>query len=427
MATGRVPTSAVVLTALALVAAACGGDSSSITPLPTSTTSFTTTTSSTSTTTTGIPATGGDRIARVENGLLSPVTDGAFSVEEMMEFHSVPGVSVAVITDFQIEWAKGYGVREAGRPGAVTPDTLFQTASVGKLITALTALAFTERGLIDLDIDVNEYLTSWRLPNSEFTTTEDVTLRRLLSHTGGTTVGGYVGYPLGDPLPTLQQTLDGEPPANGPPIRVDTLPGVEVRYSNGGYMIIQQLLEDVTGRPFDEIVEETVFEPLEMASTFYAAPLPDDLHTGAATAHNQLGLVGPTGKWHDLTEFGAGGGLWSTSSDLARLVIEIMRSAAGDSNRILSTEMTQLMLAPAADVAGADGTAIGLGPAVSNEATDPWFYAGGSSVPGYRTVVVGFPEEGMGAVIMTNAQNGDRLYGEFLVSLATEYRWPTAP
>jgi CubicO group peptidase (beta-lactamase class C family) len=336
-------------------------------------------------------------------------------------------VSVAVINDFEIDWTKGYGTREAGRPGAVTPDTLFQTASVGKVITAVTALAFVERGLIDLDTDVNEYLTSWRLPDSEFTATESVTLRRLLSHTGGTTVGGYLGYQLGDPLPALRQILDGEPPANGPPIRVDTPPGVEWRYSNGGYMIIQQLLEDVTGRPFGEIVHETVFEPLGMTSTLYAAPLPDELHASAASAHNQLGLVGPTGKWHNLTEFGAGGGLWSTPSDLARLVIEIMQSAAGNSNQILSTEMTQLMLAPVADLAGADGTAIGLGPAVPDDPTGPWFYANGSSAPTYHIVVVGFPEQGEGAVIMTNAQSGDKLYNQILTSLSIEYQWPHSP
>ena len=225
----------------------------------------------------------------------------------------------------------------------------------------------------------------------------------------------------------MQQILDGEPPANGPPIRVDTLPGIEFRYSNGGYIVIQQLLEDVSGRPFGAIAQETVFEPLGMTSTFYAAPLPDELHPRVAAAHNKLGRVGPTGKWHDLTEFGAGGGLWSTPSDLARFVIEIMRSSSGDSNQILSKELTQLMLAPAADITDAGNTAIGLGPAVSSDPADPWFYAGGSSVPGYRNMVVGFPEEGRGAVIMTDAQFGDRLYGEILLSLATEYGWSTAP
>jgi CubicO group peptidase (beta-lactamase class C family) len=197
-------------------------------------------------------------IRRVEQGLLSSYGDPPWKrmdLADRMAHYNVPGVSIAVINNNQVEWTKGYGVLEAGRSEPVTPGSLFQPASIAKLVVAVTALRYVERGALDLDEEVNRGLVSWRVPENEFTAAESVTLRRLLSHSAGVTVGGFRGYALGEEVPGLRQILNGEWPANSPPVRVNIVPGTQHRYSGGGYVIVQQLLEDLTGRSFPAIVQ----------------------------------------------------------------------------------------------------------------------------------------------------------------------------
>ena len=215
------------------------------------------------------------RIARVESGLLGDYGDSpsqGMHLLERMQHYKVPGVSIAVINDHQVEWVKGYGVLEAGRSEPVTHETLLQAASIGKPIVAAAALHLVEQGNLDLDADVNQSLESWQVPENTFTANEKVTLRRLLSHSAGTTVGGFYGYPDGEEIPNLQQILDGTLPANSLPVRVDLVPGTQQRYSGGGYMIVQQLIEDVTGEPFPQKMQEIVFEPSRMDASTFAVP-----------------------------------------------------------------------------------------------------------------------------------------------------------
>jgi hypothetical protein len=147
----------------------------------------------------------------------------------MAELH-VPGVSIAVIHDGAIQWARGFGVARVGGP-PVTAKTLFQAASISKPVTALAVLRLVQAGKLDLDTDVNGYLKSWKIPENTFTEEHPVTLRELLTHSAGVTVHGFPGYASGAPIPTLTQVLNGTPPANSPAIRVDTTPGTAWRYS----------------------------------------------------------------------------------------------------------------------------------------------------------------------------------------------------
>jgi len=362
-----------------------------------------------------------ERIQRIETGYSNPPYRDVMTLAERMEHYHVPGVSIAVINNYEIEWAKGYGVLEAGGNEPVTPDTLFQSASIGKPVTAAAALHFVEQGLLNLDENVNDKLVSWKVSENEFTAQEKVTLRRLLSHTAGVTVHGFRGYAQDEEIPTLQQVLDGEYPANNRPIRVDIVPGTEWRYSGGGFMIVQQLLEDVVGKPFPEIMQETVLGPTGMASSVYAAPLPEGLESRAATAHSRLGEPAP-GKWHELVCMGAGGGLWTTPSDLARFAIEIMRSRAGQSNKVLSQEMVNQMLAPQIDMEGP--SRMGLGFPLQGEGQGLLFWHTGGNDPGFLSLLIAFPESGQGAVIMTNGTRGQELASEIVSSIAEEYGWP---
>ena len=177
----------------------------------------------------------------------TPKTDSLDAyVRALMERRHISGVSLAVIQGGRIVYARGYGVVDESTKVAVTPATLFQAGSISKPVSALGALHLVEAGRLSLDGNVNDKLTSWKVPDNAFTTTEKVTLRRILSHNAGLTVHGFPGYDIADPMPTLVQVLDGAPPANTPAIRVDTTPGAIWRYSGGGFTVMQQMVVDVT-------------------------------------------------------------------------------------------------------------------------------------------------------------------------------------
>ena len=357
------------------------------------------------------------RIQRVERGLLSSYGDPPWKrmeLAERMAHYNVPGVSIAVINDYQVEWTRGYGVLEAGKGEPVTPDTLFQVASPGKVVVAVAALHYVDQGALDLDRDVNQSLVSWQVPDNEFTAEEKVTLRRLLSHSAGVTVEWFRGYALGEAVPTLQQVLDGEWPANSAPIRVDIVPGTQYRYSGGGYTIVQQLLEDVVGKPFPEIMRNSVLEPWGMAASTFESPLPEALHEIAASGHRVDGSVIP-GGWHTYPEMAAGG-MWSTPSDMARFAIGVMKAYVGQPDGVLSHAMAIEMLTPQIEERG-------LGPVVLDEGGDLFYFLHPGANDGYESILVAYPQRGQGVVIMTNVDEGEHLWREILNSVSVEYGW----
>ncbi len=360
------------------------------------------------------------RIKRVEHGLIPnpgivikgrPIPKADLSAR--MEVYRIPGVSIAVINDFKIEWSRGYGAMEVGGDGSITPQTLFQAASISKPVAALAALRLVQEGRLDLDEDINTKLVSWKLPESDFTKDKPVTLRRILSHSAGLTVSGFPGYKQGREIPSLRQILDGEKPANSNPIRVDMIPDTQVRYSGGGYTILQQLLIDQAKKPFPEIMRDIVLEPLEMNSSTFEQPIPPNKSSLAATAHLMNGRP-VQGKWYTYPEMAAAG-LWTTPADLSKMAIEMMLSRAGKSNKILSQAMTKEMLT-------AQKGRAGLGFFLEGEDRDFFFAHSGGNL-GYRCFLCAFPEKGQGTAIMTNGDNGASLYQEILRSLAEEYKW----
>jgi CubicO group peptidase (beta-lactamase class C family) len=359
------------------------------------------------------------RIQRVENGLLPGVlikgrTPLRMTLAERMRYYKAPGVSIAVINGGRIEWARGYGFRETGSSEPVTPTTLFQAGSISKPVAAMGALRLVQDGKLELDEDVNQRLVSWKVPENDFTKEKKVTLRRLLSHSAGLTVHGFPGYAADATVPTLVQVLDGAKPANTPAIRPDVVPGSRWRYSGGGYTVMQQLVVDVTGKPFPRFMRETVLARLGMKLSSYEQPLPPQRAGDAATGHFESGAAVP-GKWHTYPEMAAAG-LWTTPSDLSRFAIEIQRSAAGNSRKVLSPEMTRQMLTRQIDNAG-------LGLFLDGEGRSARFSHGGRDA-GFDAMLVAYTEGGQGAVVMTNANIDGDLLGEVLRSIAYEYRWP---
>jgi CubicO group peptidase (beta-lactamase class C family) len=358
------------------------------------------------------------RIERIQQLIPPVLVQGEAPVrtklsERMAELH-VPGVSIAVIHDGAIQWARGFGVARVGGP-RVTARTLFQAASISKPVTALAVLRLVQAGKLDLDTDVNRYLKSWKIPANTFTEEQAVTLRELLTHTAGMTVHGFPGYASDAPAPTLTQILDGTPPANSPPIRVDTTPGTTWAYSGGGYVIVQQLLEDLTGASFAKLMRDTVLDPIGMTESTFDQPLPPSRMVNVAVPYRSSGRPVRGGP-HVYPER-APAGLWTTPSDLARYALEVQRALAG-SGRILSTSMASQMLTPAMNHWG-------LGPMIGGSAARPYFeHAGGNE--GYRCLLRVY-ETGDGAVVMTNGDNGGELMGELMRTVAEEYAWPDRP
>jgi len=258
-------------------------------------------------------------------------------------------------------------------------------------------------------------LTSWRVPANEFTRQHAVDLQGIMSHTAGFTVHGFPGYDVDSAIPTLAQVLDGVRPANTDSIRVEGVPGRVFSYSGGGYTVMQQLLVDVSRRPFPELMRRTVLEPLGMRRSTYEQPLPARLVRNAATAHDPDGRA-LHGKWHVYPEMAAAG-LWTTPSDLGRFTLAVQEAAGGRANRLFTTALVADMLTPRA------GGSYGLGLGVTGEGPVQRFGHGGSN-EGFRCELVAFTHHGQGAVVMTNSDNGSRLISEILRGIAAEYGWP---
>ncbi len=358
-----------------------------------------------------------ERIRRIEqNAAVVPQAESkppiTLSLPDLMEKFKVPALSIAVIDNFQIVWAKGYGVVAPDSKSPVTTKTLFQAGSISKPVAATAALHMVEQGKLILDENVNDKLKTWRVPDNQFTQTEKVTLRRLMSHTAGLSVHGFPGYDVDAVLPTMVQILNGEKPANTSPIRVDIVPGTKFRYSGGGVTIEQLLMTDVSGKPFPVLLRETVLDKIGMPDSSYEQPLPPT--RAAATAGGAYGDGKPVhGKWHIYPEMAAAG-LWTTPTDLAHFAIEIALSENGKSNRVLSQKMTNEMLTPVLEESG-------LGFFMDKQ--NPGQFGHNGADEGFQALLTMNADTGNGLVIMADSDNGISVADFVLHSVAKEYSW----
>jgi CubicO group peptidase (beta-lactamase class C family) len=337
-------------------------------------------------------------------------------IKAQMQKHHIPGLSLAIIEDGKVVKARGYGVTDKDSRTPVTPSTLFQAGSISKSVAAMGALHLVEQKQLALDEDVNAKLTTWKVPDNEFTKKEKVTLRRLLSHTAGLTVHGFGGYAVTEPMPTLLQVLNGEKPANSPAIRVDILPGSQWRYSGGGYTVMQQMMLDVTGKPFPQYMQEAVLTPLGMSQSTYQQPLPGDKAQLTATGYSDGSAV--SGRWHIYPEMAAAG-LWTTTSDLAHFAIGIEQSLAGKSDPVISQSMAHQMLT---DQKNNDGLGVFL---QGSGHTLRFTHSGRDE--GFDAMMIAYAEIGKGAVIMINANDDSTMVSRILETIAKEYHWPDYP
>lgn len=356
------------------------------------------------------------RIANIERGLrpaqaLAGAPVPLSTLEGEMRRLHVPGLSIAVVDNGRLAWAKGYGVVGPGG-GPVTTETLFQAASISKPVAAFGAMALVQSGELDLYADINTQLRSWKLPAAFGGA--PVSLLQLLSHTGGLNVSGFPGYVPGMPVPTVLQVLDGAAPANTAPVRMTSPPGGTWQYSGGGYTVLQQVMIDVAGQPFETIMQARVLGPLGMTSSHFNQPASDTNLRKAALPHDSAGkpYAGGPSTYPEL----AAAGMWTTPSDLARFVMGVQASAGGRSKVLQQQNARRMLTAVRNDYALGFETA-GSGATAS--------FAHGGSNRGYQNYLVGYVDGGRGAVVMTNGDAGDEVARATMRAIASEYGWPS--
>jgi CubicO group peptidase (beta-lactamase class C family) len=355
-------------------------------------------------------------MARIE-GAQSPDRQGldGLTLQQVMERFHVPGVSVAVIKDFKIDWAKGYGVADVATGTRVDADTLFQAASISKPVAAMAAVRTVQDGRFTLDQDINTILKSWKLPDSEFTREHPVTPRALMSHTSGLGDGfGFPGYHPSAPRPTLVQILNGSQPSNVGRVLMERPPFTAEKYSGGGVTMMQLAMMDALGRAYPEIMQSLVLGPIGMTNSAYEQPLSAERDRHAARAHNGRGLAMDT-KWHVYPELAAAG-LWTTPTDLAKFAIEIQQTALGRSTRVLTRASVLEMLTPV----GVGDYAVGF--AITKKGQG-WYFAHGGSNWGFQCSVIAHRVKGYGLAIMTNGDAGRPVINEIEARVEAAYGW----
>jgi CubicO group peptidase (beta-lactamase class C family) len=345
---------------------------------------------------------------RVKAGVAIP--DSA--INRLLERYRVPGVSIAVIIGGKIDWAKGYGVIESGKTAQVDTSTLFQAASISKPVSAVAALRMVKRGELSLDADVNQKLRSWKIPVSPFSKGRPITLRMLLSHSSGLSMHGVPEFPEGTTVSSLVDILDGKSSILQDSVRIVVEPGTVYRYSGGGYIVLQLLMTDVSGRSFESLAREYVLKPAGMRSSTFSQPLPASLHSRAAVGH--LTSRKPiAGGWHTLPEQAAGG-LWTTPTDLANFAIGLWKAYHEKSAKMLPQYLAREMLTRQIDN-------FGLGLYLPSAGTPRFSHGGGNG--GYRCFFVMSIAEGNGLVIMTNGDAGEKVIDELIPAIGRAYRW----
>jgi len=355
-------------------------------------------------------------IKAIENNLVASIQIKGKPVEkyeitERMEHYKVPGVSIAVVKDGEIRWAKGYGIANTNDSSVVTVNTLFQAGSISKPVAALAALKLVEEGKIDLDKDVNIYLNDWKIPDNKFTEIEKVTLRRLLTHTAGMTVHGFPGYQQKDTFPSIVTVLNGK--GNTEPVLVDTIPGNIWRYSGGGYTVMEKIVEDVSGLPLEKYMAKNILPQMGMTNSTFEQPLPTSLYSQASAAYNGKGEI-VEGLWHNYPEQAAAG-LWTTPTDLGNYCIQVQNILSGEEKGVLSKETIEKMLTK-------HKNDWGLGLALNGDGDSLIFRHGGKN-EGFTNNFFSFAHHGDAVIVMTNADNGGPLIDEILSSVSEYYGW----
>jgi CubicO group peptidase (beta-lactamase class C family) len=355
-----------------------------------------------------------EQIARVETSLSGGlVIDGKlYNLSERMKHYNVAGLSVAVIDNYQIVWAKGYGDADKKEGRKVTTNTLFEPGSISKSLNAVGILQLAQQGKLDLYQDLNQYLVNWKFPYDTVSHGKKITTAQLLSHTAGLSVYGFPGYQRDSVIPAVTDILDGRRPSNTEAVRSLADPGTGPRYSGGGILITQQMLTDLTKQPYEQYMDEQVLHPLGMNNSSYGQPPAASRRKNLATGYKSNGNEVP-GKYFVYPEKAAAG-LWTTPTDICKYILEMQQAYQGKSSKVLNQEMVKLHVTPYKnDVA--------MGTFIQNRNGEKYFDHTASN-EGFSGLFIGGLTNGKGAAIFVNSDDATIAF-ELLNSIALAYNW----
>jgi len=337
-------------------------------------------------------------------------------IPQLMERYRVPGTAASLVRNGEVVWSEGYGLADRDRGIPVTADTVFQVGSISKAVTSWGVMRLVESGQLELDAPVEQYLTRWHLPPSNYDAS-GVTIRRLLSHSAGLSVEGYPGLRPDIQLPSLEESLSGNNGGAGE-VRIIMEPGAQFSYSGGGFTLLQLIIEEVTGETFSAYMQHEVLDPLGMVHSSFEWR--DDLRPATAVAYSENGTRLPN---YLFTEKAAAG-LYTTASDLARFVAAEMPGHNGEpaGRGVLSQDTLALMFTPAIEIQAnlLFKTAQGLGQEIQTLPDGSKLIQHGGSNRGWKAIIMANPEEALGIVVITNSDNGRSLY----LDVMTEYVIP---
>jgi CubicO group peptidase (beta-lactamase class C family) len=337
------------------------------------------------------------------------------SVEQLMKKFHVPGMSIAVIKDFKLHWAKTYGVSDAQTGKALNLQTRFQAASISKPITAMAAMRMVQEGKLNLDADINTYFKTLRIPANPSFPNQVITARSLFSHTSGAADGfGFPGYEPDATLPTTEQILEGKPPSNVGKILFTQAPYQVSKYSGGGVTYMQLAMSDVSGRPFADLMQATMLTPLAMNDSSYVQAKKIEDNPNAALAHDEAGQR-YAAPWHVYPEL-ATSGLWTTPTDLTKVIIAMQNALLGKDERLLTQQSAREMITPVSV------GRFGIGWSV-NQRNNGWYFSHSGANWGYRTWAIGHIRKGYGLVVMTNSESGMSLINQVADRVESAYDW----
>lgn len=362
-----------------------------------------------------------DKIFAVENSLtetkeviFKDSIDFKYNIIDRMKFHKVPSVSLAIINNGKIEWAKAYGYSNLESKWLADSTTLYQAASISKSVNALGTLKLVQIGKLSLTKDIRSYLKSWTFPDNEFSKNKTITLKNLLSHTAGLSTSGFVGYSRTDSIPTINMILNGQRPANSEAVKPILPVGTELKYSGGGITILRKIIDDNISTNYDSLMQVIILKPLKMTNSSFSQPLNSKFKNYASGYDKDMHVL--RGNYNVYPEQ-APDGLWTTATDLAKFVVSIQESYLGVNNSIINKDMATEMLTPF--LSNSDAA---LGTFIKEKGGEKYFTHSGSNL-GYRTDYYGSFTKGNGIVILTNSDNGQALIDEIINSVATVYQW----
>ncbi len=337
-----------------------------------------------------------------------------YSIIDRMKFYKIPSVSIAVINNGKIEWTKTYGYADIETKRLANTTTLYQVASITKSVNGLGIMKLVQDGKLTLTKDIRNYLKSWTFPDNELSKNKLITLKNLLSHTAGLSVHGFIGYSTSDSIPTINQILNGERPANNESIKPIYPINEHFEYSGGGYSVIRKILDDNISSNYDSLMQAVVLKPLKITNSTFSQPLLTQYKNYAYGSDKEMQPL--KGNYYIYPEQSAGG-LWSTATDIAKFVLSIQNDLKGSPNSLIDKHLSDEMLTPVLN-----NYALGFG--VVQKSGEKYFWHEGENY-GYNSIYYGSFTTGKGVVILTNGypSNGQPFIQELLNSVATAYSW----